>query len=47
MVAEAGEIAASDESHALAWVPLEELGKLADTPSLLRMRERLALLPGV
>ena len=46
MVAEAGEIAASDESHTLAWVPLAELGELTDTPSLLRMRERLALLPG-
>ena len=41
MRAEAGEIAVSDESHALAWVPLQALEEYTDQPSVLRLRERL------
>ena len=44
MQAEAGEVRASSESHALAWVPLDKLDKLdsyTDAPSVLRLRDRL------
>lgn len=40
--AEAGEIAASDESHALAWVPLDQLEEVTDSPGVLVLREKLA-----
>ncbi len=39
--AETGEIAASAESHALAWVPLAELESVTDAPSILRMRDKV------
>ncbi|MCB4455555.1 NUDIX hydrolase [Leisingera sp. McT4-56] len=40
--AEAGEIAPSDESHALAWVPLKQLEEVTDSPGVLVLREKLA-----
>lgn len=40
--AEAGEIAASDESHALAWVPLDQLHEVTESPGVLVLREKLA-----
>ncbi|MGX9353862.1 NUDIX hydrolase [Roseobacteraceae bacterium S113] len=40
MLAEAGEIVVSDESHALAWVPLAALEARTDELSLLRMRDK-------
>ncbi|MFY0311408.1 hypothetical protein ACFMBG_16075 [Leisingera sp. D0M16] len=40
--AEAGEIAASDESHALAWVPLDQLEEVTESPGVLVLREKLA-----
>ncbi len=39
MQAEAGEIAASDESHALAWVPMTELEGYTRAASVLRLRD--------
>lgn len=39
--AEAGEIAASDESHALAWVPLDRLEDYTSAPSVLVLKEKL------
>ncbi len=39
--AEAGEIAASGESHALAWVPLAQLEEVTDSPGVLVLREKL------
>ncbi|KIC17546.1 NUDIX hydrolase [Leisingera sp. ANG-Vp] len=39
--AEAGEIAASAESHALAWVPLEQLEEVTDSPGVLVLRDKL------
>lgn len=41
MLAEAGEIAVSPESRALAWVPVDRLEDYSNAPSVLRMRERL------
>ncbi len=41
MRAEAGDIAASVESHALDWVPLDRLGNFTRAASVLRMAERL------
>jgi len=40
--AEAGEIAASDESHELAWVPLDQLEAVTQSPGVLVLREKLA-----
>ncbi|WP_089278773.1 NUDIX hydrolase [Antarctobacter heliothermus] len=42
MQAEAGEIAASAESHVLAWVPLSDLSRYTQAESVLRMARRLA-----
>lgn len=42
MQAEAGTIRASQESKALAWVPLARLEDYTQAPSVLRLRERLA-----
>jgi len=49
-VAEAGEVRVSDESHALAWVPLAQLAEVSDAESLLvvarkwpQWRQRLGL----
>ncbi|WP_446720300.1 NUDIX hydrolase [Leisingera sp. ANG-M1] len=39
--AEAGDIAASAESHALAWVPLEQLEEVTDSPGALVLRDKL------
>ncbi|KIC30082.1 MULTISPECIES: NUDIX hydrolase [unclassified Leisingera] len=39
--AEAGEIAASGESHALAWVPLSQLEEVTDSPGVLVLRDKL------
>ncbi|MEX0301147.1 MAG: NUDIX hydrolase [Leisingera sp.] len=39
--AEAGEIAASAESHALAWVPLQQLEEVTDSPGVLVLRDKL------
>ncbi|MCH2164994.1 MAG: NUDIX hydrolase [Marinovum sp.] len=39
--AEAGEITVSDESHALAWVPLSNLESYTTEASILRMRDRV------
>ena len=38
--AEAGEIAVSEESHDLAWVPLDDLEAKTQEASLLRMRDK-------
>ncbi|CUI01057.1 NUDIX hydrolase [Leisingera aquaemixtae] len=40
--AEAGEIAASGESHALAWVPLSQLAEVTESPGVQVLREKLA-----
>ncbi|WP_293577113.1 NUDIX hydrolase [Phaeobacter sp.] len=40
-VAEAGQIAASAESKALAWVPLNRLQEVTDAPSVLVLTEKL------
>lgn len=40
--AEAVEIAPSDESHALAWVPLKQLEEVTDSPGVLVLRDKLA-----
>ncbi|WP_417209888.1 NUDIX hydrolase [Antarctobacter sp.] len=42
MRAEAGKIAATAESHALAWVPLGDLRHYSQAESVLRMARRLA-----
>ncbi|QAX29806.1 NUDIX hydrolase [Leisingera sp. NJS204] len=41
--AEAGDFAVSGESHALAWVPLNRLHEVTETPGVLVLREKLAL----
>ncbi|UWQ76483.1 NUDIX hydrolase [Leisingera sp. M658] len=41
--AEAGEIAVSGESHTLAWVPLDRLQEVTESPGVLVLREKLAL----
>lgn len=41
MQAQAGQIAVSAESKALAWVPLADLGQYTPSQSVLRMRDRL------
>jgi len=41
MQAEAGAIAASAESRALEWVPLDRLERRTAEPSILRMRDRV------
>lgn len=41
MQAEAGDIVVSDESHDLAWVPLDRLEDYTSAQSVLRMRDRL------
>lgn len=43
MRAEAGEARASDESHALAWVPLDRLDAYTQATSVLRLRDRVLL----
>ncbi|MBY6055819.1 NUDIX hydrolase [Leisingera daeponensis] len=40
--AEAGETAASGESHALAWVPLSQLEEVTGSPGVLVLRDKLA-----
>ena len=40
--AEAEEIAPSDESHALAWVPLQQLEEVTNSPGVLVLRDKLA-----
>lgn len=41
MQADAGDIAVSEESHDLAWVPLDRLEDYTSAQSVLRMRDRL------
>jgi 8-oxo-dGTP pyrophosphatase MutT (NUDIX family) len=43
MQAEAGDIAVSDESHDLAWVPLDQLEDYTQERSVLQMREKFRL----
>lgn len=40
--AEAGEVSASGESHALAWVPVDRLEEVTDSPGVLVLRSKLA-----
>lgn len=47
MLASAGPLHVSDESRALAWVPLDRLEDFTDSPSVLRLRARLAATPGI
>ena len=39
--AEFGDVVVSDESHALAWIPLRNLEDLTKAPSILRMRDKV------
>lgn len=41
MQAQTTAFTASDESHALAWVPLDQLDAYTQAPSVLRLRDRL------